>query len=620
MKLFKYEPKYLLILCILAALTLIAFLHSAKYPFTNYDDNRLITENKIIRELSFENAKTWLSESYDNLYQPLTLASWALDYKTGQYEPWIFHLHNYFLHWINAFLVFLVLFKLCQNFNIALFTSIIFAVHPIQVESVVWMSERKNLLLGFYFLLALYQYILYCKKSKTLHLLLSIFFILISNLAKSQGILFFLIALYIDYLHKRPLLQRKIWFEKIPFLAIAILFAYLTVQNIDLKSPYLDGINISFTARIMYGLFAFYKYFAVLLYPPALSAFYPYTLNSGHIPFYSGIAGIGFAILFVFLLYKSSKKPMLLFGLVIFSCLLLPMLNFIKYIPIFYMSNHYAYISTMGFGIICAFFIDNYISKRHFKYLAVSILTSVLITFTIIRATNWKSASILWESVLNKYPSDPWVLNMKGLSLAGEGKTYAALETYTKAINIDKNRYAVYYNRANSFRALNRIPEAILDYSKAISLQPLFEKAFVNRGASWLIAGDTTKALLDFNHAIKLNPSYAGAFYNRGFLYLKNRNFEAAQKDFEQTLKIDNYFYDAHFQLAMIKIGNRETEEAIYHLNQVIKLKPDYAPSYFFRAECYFKNGNLNSACEDWKKSESLGFKHAAEKLKRHCY
>ena len=430
MRLFKYEPKYLLVSGILTVLILIAFLHSAKYPFTNYDDNRLITENKLIREFNTENAKIWLSESYDNLYQPLTLASWALDYNTGQYNPLIYRLHSFFLHWINSFLVFLVLFKLFQNFNIALFAGIIFAIHPIQVESVVWMSERKNLLFGFYFLLALYQYILYCKKSKTLHLLLSIVFILFSNLAKSQGILFIIIALCIDYMLNRPLLQKKVWLEKIPFLAITIFFAYLTVQNIDLKSPYLDGINISFTTRILYGLFAFYKYFAVLFYPPALSAFYPFTLNSGQIPIYVGIAGIGFAVFFIYLLYKSYTKPILLFGLVVFTCLLLPMLNFVKYIPIFYMSNHYAYISTMGFGVICAFFITNHLSKNFPKYAIILILTSILITFTIIRATNWKSSSALWESVLKKYPADPWVLNMKGLSLAGEGKTYAALEIY----------------------------------------------------------------------------------------------------------------------------------------------------------------------------------------------
>ena len=213
-------------------LTLIAFYPSINCSFINWDDQFYVTDSKLIQSLSFENIKKIFStESVVALnYHPLTILSLAIDYHLGNLDPRQYHFTNLFIHILNTLLVFFFAYKLSdRKLIVGIFVSIFFGIHPMHVESVAWIAERKDVLYTFFFITGLLTYLSYSETKKKKFLVLTFIFFFLSVLSKAMAVVFPFVILLIDY-YKARKVSLEVFVEKIPFFLISLIFGIFALR------------------------------------------------------------------------------------------------------------------------------------------------------------------------------------------------------------------------------------------------------------------------------------------------------------------------------------------------------------------------------------------------------
>jgi tetratricopeptide (TPR) repeat protein len=525
--------KIILSLCLILAIPSISFFPSLKNDFINWDDQQYVTENKMIMEGSWRNIETIFDSIYMGHYHPLTLLSYSLEYRFFKLNPFVYHLTNLIFHLLNGLLVFWLIWMLKGGVLISLVVSLLFAIHPLHVESVAWISERKDLLCSFFFLGSLIVYLTYLKTRRMRAYFLSLFLFLLSLLSKSMAVTLPLVLFLCDYLLDRKF-DRKCLIEKIPFLVIAFIFGIIasfalrSSGMVDPKSSFSFFKNIFIISEVLTS------YFSKLVLPIKLSCVYPFIKGITSFWSYVSLTTIlGFLIAGI-LLGRYNKK--ITFGTLFFFITILPVL------PIKIVADRYSYIPSIGIFFIAAEgFYWVYRSKlepiKIVKPILAILLIGILGTFSFLtweRCHVWKDSISLWNNVLKNYPSLPIAYNNRG-------------EVYLRRGDYDK---------------------AISDFNEALRIDPDYETAYTlyeNRGSAYLLKGDYERAIVDYNRAVRIRPNYALAYHNRGTAYLNKGNIEEAIADFNKALEIDPEYAEAYFNKAIAceKIGHlKEAIEA----------------------------------------------------------
>jgi protein O-mannosyl-transferase len=531
--------KIILSLCLILALPSISLFPSLKNDFVNWDDPQYVTENKMITELSWRNIETIFDSTTMGHYHPLTLLSYSLEYRFFKLNPFVYHLTNLILHLLNGLLVFCLVWMLKGGVLISLVVSLLFGIHPLHVESVAWISERKDLLYSFFFLGSLIVYLAYLKTWGKRFYVLSLFLFLLSLLSKSMAVTLPLVLLLCDHLLHRKI-DRKCLIEKIPFLAIAFIFGIMALfaqgspEIMSQKTSFPFSKNTFIMSEVLTTYFSklllmsevLTSYFPKLILPIKLSCLYP--------PI-KGIAGpwsyvylpIVIAILIAGIILGRYNKN-ITFGTLFFFITIIPTL------PAKIMADRYIYIPSIGLFFIAAEgFYWLYRSKlepiKIVKPILAILLIGILGTFSFLtweRCQVWKDSMSLWNNVLKNYPEIPIAYN-------NLGEVYLRKGDYERAIS---------------------------NYNQALRMNPDFRGAnyfYVNRGTAYLMKGDYEMAIADYHQALRIKPNDANAYHHRGTAYLNKGDFEGAISDFNKALEInpgnaETYFYKA---LACEKIG-----------------------------------------------------------------
>src|SRR5258706_5022627 len=263
-------------------LTFLAYIPALRAGFVNWDDGDYIVDNLIVKD--FANLKSILSTPVQGNYHPLTMLSMAINYQISGLNAWSYHLFNLVFHLINCFLVYrLAMLLSYRNIIIAFTTAVLFGIHPMHVESVAWVSERKDVLYGLFFLAALISYTRYADTGSKKQYLFAIFLMMLSLLSKPAAVVFPAALFCIDILRKRKLTLTLI-IEKIPFFIPALIMGILTYYGqsntgaTDMAAFF--GIGI----RILIGFYGIMMYFFKMILPFNLSAFYPFPARNISLP------------------------------------------------------------------------------------------------------------------------------------------------------------------------------------------------------------------------------------------------------------------------------------------------------------------------------------------------
>ena len=597
------KNKYIgIVLCsILVAITMYSFYPAIHNEFVQWDDQEYILENPLITQPTAAGFKHLFTEVISLNYHPITMISLWLNAKIdGTNTATHFIGTNLILHILNVLLVFTFIRYLFDNNNtVAFFSALVFAIHPMHVESVIWVAERKDVLYAFNFLLAAVCYIKYIDLKSNKWLCLSIILFILSCLSKAMAVSLVPVLYLIDHLRKRSFYNKKIHFEKLPFILIALLFGSIAInvqQGGDfyglLKNAVSEGAVNEIDAhalwsKIQFASYGIYFYCKQFFFPFHLSALHPYSSIIGQ-SYLSCLPIITIAY-FALLIYAWFKNRTLAFCLGFFLFTIILVLQFIQ-VGSAVVAERYTYLPYIGLGTLLGF---GFYKLWHTKHKNLVYISFVLIAIYFSQLTRaqvqvWQNSKSLFENVVVQYPNDALAREFLASVYNYYGEPEKAIYHLNFSINYLKNNTALAYNMlAFSYELNNDFENAILSYNKAIDYDKTNALAYFNR-AMLLLNNRPQQAINDFNicalyadeglsnkiyepiaeafgkigeyelsianysKAIEMDNNKSELYYNRGVSYERMGELERAKIDYNAAIQIDPKMVDAKERLIIL--------------------------------------------------------------------
>jgi protein O-mannosyl-transferase len=417
------EPSYArwVVVSVILLVTFMAFFPSLQNNLLKtWDDQAYVTKNELVKSLSGSNIIKIFREDkglYAN-YHPLTTLSLAINYYFSKEEPFGYHLTNLLLHLLNTLLVFIFIYLLTKNsLEIAAITALLFGLTPVHVESVAWISERKDVLYAFFFLASLIAYQLFLKKSDWKLYAVSLCLFLCAMLSKAMAASLPLVLILIGFMEKKRWTW-KLLPDKIPYFALAILLGIHAIR-IQAEGNAIGAVMFPFGMRVLHACYGFAAYMLKIILPAGLSAFYPYPyplLNAGWItnttPAVFYLTLILTVVIFCFSMYclVSHKKNLNItgFGLMFYAATIALVLQFLP-VGRAIMADRYAYVPAIGLFFIIGYYASLLYHKKAYKVpviVIVAIYAGFLFFLTREQTRVWKNDETLWNNVIRRYPSD----------------------------------------------------------------------------------------------------------------------------------------------------------------------------------------------------------------------
>lgn len=517
--------------------TLIVFNPTMNNGFLlGWDDTEYLTHEDIQK---FNTGKIF-SDYHLGMYQPVAVLSLALNYASAGESPGAYHATNLFLHIVNVFLLWLLILGLTKKRLIAGITAFLFAMHPMNVEPVAWISARSTVLFTTFYLAGLITYIRYLDGKKSLHYIYTLLFALAALFTKSLAISFPLVLLVIDYFKQRKI-SRAIILDKIPFLLFSALFGIIAV---DAAATYghITGLEYEYSLidRFFILCHTYVFYLVKFVVPLRLSSIYAFPeLSNGALPLWYYLSALLPAAMLAILYLYRKKQRSLIAGILFFSLAVAPVLP-LFWSRIFVAADRYAYLSFIGLMLAGAILAERLISKDKIKRKAVRISGATLLIA-------WGIMLMYLTNIQSRYWVDSDVLLGRAAFLSKTGPEKALAHFYHGNVQqgIAENKYSQGQINGNEGMIKNSFIYyrlAVSSYDSVLKYNPDYMMAYSNRGMIFgtLYSYDSKywdMAKYDFDKAISLAPDYADNYYNKGWLlFVKGLKEEAC----EHWLKADS--------------------------------------------------------------------------------
>jgi protein O-mannosyl-transferase len=558
-------------IALILVLVSIAFLPCLKNGFVRWDDQEYLTENPVVRDLSLGNLKKIFSSFYIGNYQPLTMLSYLIEYRAFKLDPWGYHLTGVFLHLLNSLLVLWLFYLFFRKKSISLIVAVLFAVHPLHVESVAWVSERKDLLYSFFFLASLIFYYYYLRAGRiNKFYYLSLIAFVLSLLSKSMALTLPVVLILFDYVWRRkPDQDKKIIKDKIPFFALAFIFGIIALfSQYSTGTVHADKFS-AFATRVAAPSYGILFYLNKILLPMKLACLYPIfaILKDGFMLFYPLIAVI---ILFAGVILSAKHTRKVVFGFLFFLVSILPVLQFVP-IGETFVADRYTYIASIGiFYILAEGLVWLYKNKGRYQYLNRVLLvvfficvTATLISFTRQKCLAWKDSLSLWNDVLDKYPDVATAHNNRGTLFLEKKEYEKAYFDFMDTLRIDPDYHEAYFNLGSYFWVKGDYSKAVKLVEKVIQINPGYMKAYDFLAIMHGSAGKHSEVINIARKALQVKRDYAPAYVYLCGAYGNLGNFKAAIVWGEKAIALDSgsglaymnlaaaYFYAKQYDLAI---------------------------------------------------------------------
>jgi len=587
----------------LAVFTFSLFSSSLKYDFVNWDDDVNIYENEHV--VRFDVNEIFTDHVIGN-YNPLTTLTFALEYKIVGEKPFLYHLNNILLHVLCSLLVFLLMRKLGLSFLVSFLVALLFGIHPMRVESVVWVTERKDVLFGVFFLLSLIFYTDYLKKKKSLFFILSISVFILSLLSKIQAVALAPTLLLIDYWYNRKT-DRKLILEKTPYFLLALATGIAGIWFLRQQGSLDTGTSFPLVQRLFIGSYSFVVYLIKSVVPWEMSALYPYPHKISAIFYLSMIPALAVIAVPVFK-FKSNKT--LTFGILFFLFNIAFLLQVVGAGQGF-LADRFTYIPYIGLFLILAKTLETAAEKlpkqRSFIYSVLVVYLLLLTGVTFNRMKVWQNSETLWTDVIEKYPNTPLPYNNLGHYLRRQNQPERALENYNKAISLEPGKAQPYNNRGKIYFDRGEIDKALADYNKCIELEPNHVNALANRGAAFGMLQEWENALKDLNKALELEPFHSNALSNRAFVWFQQKEYRKSIADFRKYLSVKPGDADVINTIGLCHFRLKEYEKALAEFNRSIQIDATKGAFFLNRSLALNAMNDRTRALQDAQRAEQLG-------------
>jgi tetratricopeptide (TPR) repeat protein len=618
------------LLCLIAAVTFLCYSPTLQNQFTNWDDNVYLIDNPYIKNLTADNLKMLLLHNVtNNYYHPVTMLSLAVNYHFSKMEPFGYYLTNILLHVFNSCLVFLLMLMLLEIMEekgygamngkewLAAIGALCFGLHPMHVESVSWLAERKDLLYALFYFLGLMVYVKYSKEEKVKWMVYVVICFILSLLSKPMAVSFPLSLLALDILLKRNKGIAKLCFEKLPFVLICIgagVWAYIAANKAgSIALPQASG----FLRKFIFASHNFMMYFLKAFVPERLCSYYPYP-NTDALPmtyYISPFIDIAIIGLPLYISYKAGAKyfRITLFGLTFFFVNLMFILQLVAAGPTI-MSERYTYMAYFGLFFIVVYFIG-YLAQKSTdrKYLVFALAGCGLITLGVLcfnRTRVWQSTESLWQDVIKKFPDRvELAYNNLGSYYFGKGDIDIAFTYYKKAVDMHSGDAKVYSNVANIYAMRKDYAGAFSAYKQGLVIDSNDFVIYLNRGITYSILGKYDSAELDYNHAYKIDPISEKLLSARAYSYLDAGQYPKAIADYQKLIAINPNIALYYQKIAVAEANLGDTTKAFSDFNHSLSIKPNDGACLFDMSLTYKQLKNYSKALEFATKAQQAGYK-----------
>lgn len=574
----------------LVLLTIVVFSNALNNSFLDWDDNSYIKANKAIHKLSTENIGEVFSTFYMANYHPLTSLTYMLEYSVaGHDKPFLYHFNNLLLHLLNLIILFFLIQKMSKKTWLALAVAALFALHPTRVESVSWISERKDVLYTLFFLLSLNWYWNYLEKDdhKMKNIGIAFLFFLLSLLSKSAAVTLPVVMLLFDYLKKRQFTTNLI-LEKLPFFALSILFGYLALQS--QQEAIRDLPYYTLAQRFFMLNFTVFKYIYLAVVPVGLSTLHPYPIMvNGSLPMLYYVSPLFNLAILGLVIWLSRKERIAAFGMMFF---LVTISLVIQLIPVggAIMAERYTYVPYIGIYFAICWYLFRWMEQK--KSLQMPVYAGLGLVLLIYSGMTWNRNKVwandisLWDDAISVYPN---------------------------------TAFTAYMDRGAAKQIQKDMVGAWNDYSKAILIKPDYHKALINRGLIKYDSANYVGALADYDRGIAAKPNYNLGYLNRAVTKLALKDFAGALADLNKSNELQPDVIETIFNMGSAKNGLKDYEGALAAFRRVLEIDPNYTNAYNKLGIVKLNMGDKDGACAEWKRGADLGNESCQKNLKNVC-
>ncbi|MDP2645030.1 MAG: tetratricopeptide repeat protein, partial [Desulfobacterales bacterium] len=617
---FLHKHRTALVCLVLVLVTLAVYWQVRDFSFVNYDDQIFVKDNNHVqRGVTWENILWAFSGAteYSGYWAPLTWLSFLIDYEISGIAAGGYHLTNVLFHVANAMLLFLFLKQSTGDHWRSGFVAALFALHPLQVESVAWVTERKDVLSTFFGMLVLMGYTAYAKNPARKKYIMVFLLFFCGLMAKPMLVTLPFVFLLLDYWplsrfnfaaradsgcsgKRTPALSLIV--EKIPFILILLPISVVTFigQKQIGALETLDSYPIR--VRLANALVSYVRYIGKMLWPVDLAVIYP---HPGMPPGWqiTGAVVLTGAISFL-CIWLAKRKPWLAVGWFWYIGTLVPVIGVVQ-IGSVIMADRYTYIPLIGLFIIIVWGVAELMAHRPYKtiWLAASatIILSILMAVTSKQVQHWKNSITLFEHTIGATANNFIAHINLGLALADKGRTDDAIGHYRQALRLKPDYVEALNNLANALADQGRTDEAIGNFRQALRLRPDYARAHYNLGYTLARRGQADDAIGHYREALRLKPDYVEAHYNLALKLADKGQTDEAIGHFRQALRLKPDSEEAHNNLANALARRGQADDAIGHYRQALRLKPDYVEALNNLAITFIKKGNVDMAVKHFK-------------------
>ncbi len=582
------------------AITFGLFSTTLQYDFVNWDDPLNILENPHLQTFDWQSIQGIFSSTVIGNYNPLTILTFAIEKAIFGLNPMVFHLNNVLLHLVCVFLVYRIALLLNLSPMAAAIVALLFGIHPMRVESVAWITERKDVLFGAFYLGAIYQYIRYLNTNRSNQKIfwsIIVLFIL-SLFSKIQAVALPLSFLAIDYWFKRPI-NWQLVVEKIPYFILSLLVGLLGVFLLSNEGSLEELATYTFIDRLFIGGYSYLIYLVKFVYPYAMSPLYAYPSSLG-VQFYVGTAvslGLVGGLFYAF----TKGHRVLVFAFAFFTVNVFFMLQIIGAGQGF-LADRFTYIPYLGLFIGVAYGYEKSVANKSLATFLPIGMGAYLLVFaytTWQQNKIWQNGETLWTDAINydERAITPWT-NRADYYQATK-QLDLALKDYEKAVTIEPKKGTLYNSWGKTFFDLGQIPQAIEKYNIGINLPKPFGEIYINRGVAYAAQSKFSEALTDINKGLDLDENNANGYLNRALINYSRNQLAKVIPDLNRYFSMKQGTAEQWYILGLSYRNTGDAQSAIIAYNNAIQISPSDKRLYNSRANAYQALGKQSEAAQD---------------------
>jgi tetratricopeptide (TPR) repeat protein len=629
---------------LLVMVTIAIYQQVFTYEFISLDDNLYVYENRhVLDGLSAENVRWAFANRLSGMWIPITWLSLMIDSTVFGTSPAGYHFTNVIIHLINIVLLFSMLMKLTGDFWPSVLVASLFAFHPVHVESVAWVTERKDVLSAFFFFLTVMSYSHYSQKRtlRPLWYLVTYLFFVLGLMAKPMLITMPFILILLDFwplkrIEKGAFFTRRrlpLFIEKIPFLVFAISVSVVTYLAVQHDGGIISLESSPMAVRATNALVSYVKYFGKLFYPAGLAVLYPHPHTISWLKILSAfglLSGISWIML-----RHMEKAPYFIVGWLWYLGMLLPVIGLVHAGPQA-MADRYVYLPFIGLYIAIAWGISAFLQHRAYRKVYLCVLATIL--FCVLTAKTWNQIQY-WQNSITlfthtlKHTSNNAVIhnnlgyvlyrkglfekaifhfyealrirplhegarNHLGLALVQTGRVDEAIAQYQDVLKRNADNYQVHNNLGIALKRKGLIRDALMHYQAALRIKPDYIAAHIGIGNIYAGQRNLSKAIHHFLSALKMDPTNATLHNHLGVAFFLDDQKDRARNHFEQAIINKPNFVNARINLGNLLVNTEKYDQAIDQYQRARRIKPDDPAVNYYLGIAYLLSDKKDLAKE----------------------